>query len=405
MGIAVAYDSKQKLHYVVRSVPAGLLEWDPDADCTAQLNALLAAKTPTAFLRAVDGMPSLYPRGRFSKTTRAATRKSEVEYAIVRLGECDEDQLRAEMWMDSATPLRSDTAKMSKFAADFGYEEVRFAELVDGALEGGGAVVVEHLQDWMTMRNSLTLCARLLAQLQDGGGAASLEEAGFYRRENSRLKDGFYIIPFKFNPFFARASADWEEKDPLYNSLVTQRKLATRLGFLDDARGDFPDASEEDVFFATSAVAKQEYAGIFASRRLEPADKTLYMMVRDSGDHAAMATKTVLAMTEAFRTLEDWEDGMRGKEARRGTGRPLGWEYDAAGALAGIDDARMVPRSFASALWYRLLYHHARRFTICAHCKNAVLSSEKGMRREYCSDTCRVQAAVKERKRGGEDAG
>ena len=404
MGITVAYDKRQKLHYVIRDVPGDALEWDAGQDCTRQLNALLAAKTPTALLRAVEGMPSLYPEGRFSKTTRPVASREEVHYAVVRFGECDEDQLRAEMWMDSATPLRSDTAKMSKFVTDYGYDGEALAERAGAALGEGRVVAVEHLQDWMTLRNALTLCGRLLAQLQEGG-PVSLEDAGFYRRSNSRLKDDFYIIPFKFNAFFARASADWEEKDPLYNSLMTERKLASRYRFLAEPRGGFPDPSEPDVFLVTSPVATQEYSSVFASKRLEPVDKTLYLMVRDSGDQEAMAKKVVLAFTEAFRGLEDWERGMRGKEDRRGTGRALGWAYDAMGAFAKQDEAREVPLSFPSGLWHRLLYHHAQALVVCSHCKNAILSSEQGTRREYCSDTCRVQAAAKERKRGERDAG
>lgn len=399
MGITVAFDKKQRLHYVIRDIPRGSLGWDAGADCTRQLNSLLAAKTPTALLRAIEAMPSLYPEGRFSKKTRPIESAQEVRYALVRLGECDEDQLRAEMWMESATPLRSDTAKMSKFIADYGYGNEGLEDWAEAVLDDGRVIVVEHLQDWMTLRNSLTLCGRLLAQLQDGNHAP-LEDAGFYHRNNSRLKDDFYIIPFKFNAFFARASADWEEKDPLYNSLVTEGKLSSRYKFIDDLRGAFPDPSESDVFLVARPTATQEYDSFFASKRREPADKTLYLMVRNSGDQEAMAKKVILAFTEAFRGLEDWEQGMRGKEGRRGTGRPLGWAYDAMGAFAKLDEARELPLSFPSALWHRLLYHHAQALVICSHCKNAILSSEQGTRREYCSDTCRVQAATKEKKRG-----
>ena len=66
MDIAIAYDSRQGLHFILRVVAKEQIGWDGRIECVGMLNDLLTTKTPPRLLKAINDMPSLYPGGYFA---------------------------------------------------------------------------------------------------------------------------------------------------------------------------------------------------------------------------------------------------------------------------------------------------------------------------------------------------
>lgn len=395
-GISLAYDSRQRVHYVLRVVSPEALAWDGSLDCGAALNGLLETKTARSLLDGISQMTSLCPDGVFWGQRYMFTQKEARRSFPKRFSSCEAGQLQAELWLDSAGALRSDKSKLSKFVEEFGTDGGEFLEALLPKATSADLVLAERLQDWITLRNSLSLCARLLGQIEGGGGAISLERAGFYNPgRNEHLGGSFYMIPFKFNTYFAATGVDGPDvHDPLFTRVAPPGKRAAGDGRLFRTSVNYPDPKRPNVFLATRPAATESFpesvADLLVSKRREPAEKVYYLMVEDSGDHMQMACDIVNAFTRGFRTLDD-------PVAGRGEPRKLGWVYDETGNTAKLPQPRLEPRSLPSALWYSLLFHPAMKMVLCKRCGNAILSREKGTPKAYCSETCRVQDANQRR--------
>lgn len=398
MNIAISYKKRERLHYLFRVVPRSALTWDPSANCLAHLDGLLSSKMPTQLLQAIDGTPSLYPGGAFGGK-RYWCELEDAPAHLADFRECDEDQLEAELQIVSVKELRANNTRLTQLVAEYGTGGPEYAAGLKYLNGEECVLLVERLQDWMTLQSSLSLCARLRAQLEAGEGAVSLEVAGFTHRVNTRLEDDFFIIPFKFNTFYAREHVKGDINDPLFTALAPWEKGKTRLSPIDQVYVRYPDGANEDVFFATAPVATQEHPKsaeeLFIARRRSASQKTYYLLARDSRAEGAIAKSIVSSFTRAFRTLEDPGD-------KRGRGRRnLGWSYDAEGEFDGSAVPRLVPQSLPSALWLQLSYHPGMRTITCAYCGNAVLARERGNQKHYCSPSCRVQDAKRAKARRG----
>ena len=398
MNIAVSYNRRESLHYLLRIVPRGALSWDTGANCLGHLDGLLSSKMPAQLLQAIDAMPSLYPGGTFSGKVYWCE-LAEASKRLSAFAGCDEAQLEAELQIVAVKELRANNTRLTQFVAEYGKSGAEYADSLRYANGEECVLLVERLQDWMTLQSSLSLCARLRAQLERGDVPVSLEGAGFAHRTNTRLEDDFYIIPFKFNTFYAKEHVEGAVNDPLFTALAPWVKGKTRLSPIDQVYVRYPDKDNKDVFFATAPVATQEYPKtveeVFIARRRSASVKTYYLLARDGGDQAAIARSIAASFTRAFRTLQDPGD-------KKGRGkRDLGWTYDAEGEFDGAAGPRLVPQSLPSALWQQLVYHPGMRTIACAYCGNAVLAREQGNQKHYCSPSCRVQDAKRAKARRG----
>lgn len=395
MDVAITYDAKKKLHYIVRIVPRVAVGWTGKADVSALLNELLVAKTPSSLIKAFDNAPALYPAGTFAGRKYAFAFK-EAESELASYSTCNEAQLHAELLLNSAKELRFDSAGIGQFAIDNGCSGAEFVERLKDRNSSEHIVLIEQLQDWMTLRNSLSVCARLLGQVERMDEPVSLEEAGFELRSIRRLGGDYFITPFKFNTYFAASQGkDWEQKDPLFYALFPVEDMQTEwVPILGNISAHYPDPKNKDVFFATQPIATGEYAklgeGMFISKNRPVGTKTYYLVVKKSVSDDELARSIVSAFTRAFRDLQDPVGGFKKK---KGQFRPLGWSYDEAGEFEGLDAPRYIPNSLPSALWYQLIYHPGKEIIVCAECKNAAINVKKGRSRDYCSDLCRVRAS------------
>lgn len=402
MNIKVLFNQKQKIHYVVRVVEKTAPEWKHKSDISDILNDLLLTRTPEQLMKVIDKMPSLYPHASFGDENQAYSFVEAKDMLSQQFNLFDKDRLEAELFLESAKPLKGNKRKIISFAENYCTEGSEYAASLGLFNEDECVVLVEHLQDWMMLRNSLSLAARLLGQIEDDTMEVSLVDAGFRHQDNTRLKQSMYIIPFKYNTFFAKKFAPVKSQDPLFCSMVNEEIVKTNFAGLGNVYKHCLEKDRSDTYFITKPQATQEYPSLvkelFSMERESSEEQTLYLCVEDNGTQLDMAKRVVSSFAIAFRKLREKESSKSGKDEEL-----LGWEYDPSGEFEKLASPRIVARSFVSGLFYQLIYHPGKRITICGECGNAVLSREQGTRNKYCSDSCRVQAS-KKRKRDEENA-
>lgn len=389
----IAYDNHQKLHFVLRVATRAELNWHKSCDCIPALGDFLVCKTPKKLLESIARLPCLYPDGIFGGERYAFALDIARKEFPNRFGQCRSGQLVGELWLDSCKSLRADNGNYSSLISEHGVDGRSFLGCFSGDSDPNHVVLAERLIDWITVRNSLSLVARLLGQLEDNHSNVSLEAAGFSSpRHIERLHGDFRIIPFKFNTYFVKHKTQGvQQLDPLFSALTSKPTDESNLGLLAKASVVYPDAERKGVLFATKPTATGEMAKtweeFFFTKRRKPADQLYYLLVEDTGDQDGMIEDVVNAITRSFRQLKD-----------PGSGKLLGWDYDDSGNTQKLPGPRLLPRSLPSALWYSLIYHPGKKIVICDHCHSAAVSREQGTNRSYCSETCRVKAA-KERQR------
>ena len=410
MYTCVLYNAKEKRHFVVRVIEKCQLAWSWSGECSAELNKLISSKTPQQLLDAIDSFPALYPQESFlDKKIAYSLMDAKDELRKSRYVSCKKETLEAEMYLASATPLRANKESFESFILKYGTNGQDYLTDLREVSESEHFVLMEPVQDWMMLRNTLSICARVLGQIQDEEKQESLEDAGFSFRDNTRIKKEIYYTPFKYNTFFNTSSGQMFEQDALFTALTKRKYERTTIPFFLDINVDYFSEIERDVFVLTRPLATQKYDMIqslkqeFLSESTGPVEtRTHYLCLRNTGDQREMMEGIIEAFSSAFRSLTDSTEA---KGKKRGTGSFLGWKYDQSGEYEKLEEPRLVPQSFISALWYQLVYHPGKRITICKLCKNAVLTNEQGTKNKYCSNSCRVRDSRKRKKEQNDDKG
>ncbi len=391
----ITRNKRTRAHCLVRAVPANIAlagSFEPDP---AALNALLGVKAPGQLVQAVDDLPPLVAAESLARMPRILAPADAAGYLGGSFAECDADVLAAELFLDSAEGLRANGQSLVKFADEYCCGG-RVAAQRMGSLSDDIAVLVEPVQDWMAVRNQLSIALRLKGLLAEGEPDI-FGRAGFERVDNRRLGSPLLVIPAKFNPFFAKAArtaAADAAADPLFSAMAPRARRATSVPGVGDVSPNYPDPSNKGVFFTTKPLATDDlpsWGSLFRPNRVPAEDQTLYLCVEDVGDQEAMTRSVVESFSYGYVNLD-----LEGEKA--------GWEYDVSGEHENIDAPRVLCRSFASSLWYALSYHRGKRITVCRLCGNAVLSNERGTRKNYCSDACRVRDANRRKAAGADGA-
>jgi hypothetical protein len=254
-------------------------------------------------------------------------------------------------------------------------------------------VLFELVQDWIYVRNALSVCARLLGQLESGNGV-SLADAGFESHKSKRLNSKkLFGLPLKYNTMLSIGLLKWDIEDPLFYNTVEREKEDSNI-FSYKVTVNYLKAQDKSVFLTTAPVATNKPYSLRKSLKNQPSEeKTFFLCVEDTGSQEQMAKNIVSQFAAVFRNLEMKQKGVSGSEQK------FGWVYDESGEFENLAQPKMMPLSLASALWLRLVYHPSRKITLCKKCGNAVLSKEQGMPREFCSNSCRVQFGNESRQR------
>lgn len=391
----ITRNKKTRTHYLVRAVPADVARRESFEPDPSALNALLAVKAPGALVQIVDGLPPIVAVESLAGIPRMLAPADAAKLLSAAFTACDADALAAELFLDSAEGLRANGLALGKFVEKYCCDGAGAAERM-GSLSDEFTVLVEPVQDWMAVRNQLSTALRLKG-LMEGGEPEIFAKAGFERVDNKRIGAPLLVIPAKFNPFFAKpakSAAEDAASDPLFSAMAPKARRATSIPGVGDITPSYPDPRNGSVFFTTKTLATDDlpsWGSLFRPNRVPAEDRTLYLCVEDSGDQGAMARSVVESFSYEYVNLD-----LEGEKA--------GWEYDVSGEHENIDAPRILCRSFASALWYALSYHEGKRITVCRLCGNAVLSNERGTRKDYCSDACRVRDANRRKAAGADGA-
>lgn len=315
--------------------------------------------------------------------------------------DCCPPQLEAELFIESATGVRANGDRMRSVAERFGSNGKRIIE--EALLDDGQVFLVEPVADWMALRNMLSLTARLLGRIRNGGDLTNvLAECGFAFRHNGLYRGDIWLIPLKYSCFEDVRKSHvtfglddgFKRYEPLFDCVTEWADVEVVHPFTrylpgkDTAPVRVLSGDCLDVFLASQSSAEEDFRKVFGANRLTAEQKTTYLVVRDNGDQEQLAKEVVRLFFNAFRCMED--EPVKG---RRGYSCFLGWECADAGIFGEPDCCVTECRSFASSLMYYLFYHPSMRITVCALCGNAVLSNYRGTRKEYCSDSCRVRGA------------
>ena len=381
----IAFDSDDNLHYIIRVIPREQYSWAwNDRGLSKELNSLITVKSPAAFMRLVDALPPIVPCAYFGGRQVAYLREEIEDGSLMGMEGCNTRILESEFFLESSKPMRSNKVKLDKLVTEWGSDGRTVASLLKG-IEGDFVVLVEPLQDWMTLRNSLSLCARLLAGVEHGSGL--LKGLGFDMLKSKRLGKELWGIAFKYNPFYSKKIAlrDEDRFDPLFYALTDQYSEKTNVPFMKrELHGLCPE--DHSVFVTTRQIATGHYDAIGPNKEKTPSEKTLYLCVA-GGDGGKESSKEIIRQFSwAFRHLAIPQGNKASCESV-----DCGWRYDQRGEFQDLAGPKMVPGSFASALWYQLVYHPHDRLTRCKWCGDALMARSVGTPKEFCCGSCRVQ--------------
>lgn len=401
------------MHVLVRTVPkdAGLV--DRPKVSMADLNALLSSRKPRELALAVSKLPPLLPLG--PDLPRKGSWATGLEDALrvaddLGLGPVDVEILQYESQFDANTSV-SMSASASRSAAErMSYSAEWLRGAFDGCDPGAADLVIEPLAEWVFARNVLGIVAKLLALIETTD--APMERAGFAKRENSYLGEEIWYLPFAFNPFFAPTKpslasiaarfGDYGIYNPLLKLTTRQEQMKRRGGnpiqrqveeVIANCFGPSPLAGGGAVYLLTAPVASEDYIRLIGGKRA--ATERRYMLCTSAGDSQQAAARRVAnALIDAVASLRS-DDGRS----------EFGWVERRECRFEASPISEFEGCSTLSALMLQIVYRGSNRIAVCSNCGCAILQTQKGPLKEWCSPACRmasVRRVEKERMAKGE---
>lgn len=388
--VMVARDRRARMHSIVRATMPWELDRPVPAATADQLNTLMMAKTPLSLVEAAELVGPLRRRGD-GLEGRLFLTAAQLGGLVAdgTLGEPDARQLVDECVLDPLWRLadggtferegRNPIGDARKVAATRG--PGRMADLfgpTDG--EDGRFFVIEPLQDWVLLRNLLSIAMRFggmtrrMSHETDDSLLGLLERAGFAEVHRTSFsswlaldKGASWILPLSYNPWFRDGSILANDLDypselmhPLVDRLFELRRGKAGLGTYRALKG-----SEADIRLLTASSASATDSS--ATPRNDAPDEARLLYLALHGDDQ--------------RTLADGYlhtlDALLGTDALSYAGYEIG--------AIPVDHC-----DAAGALWATFLRHEGRYLMTCRQCGRTVLSTTQGGAREFCSDTCRA---------------
>ena len=274
-------------------------------------------------------------------------------------------------------------------------------DVLDKCDDSSHVVYCEPLQDWMLVRNLLSLAAQLYYWANTPEAKDSpLSALSHVRRYETvkYLKRPAFALPISFNTAgrlrsHANLARMWDavlenyaKANPLFCSGIETPRDQKYLNALKHLHFWSQISKDENVLFLSAYQVEGTYIGKEASR--EAKWQAMYMVIvprmRDGivmESERDMADRLFYDIERAFFT------GPNGVRAHR----LCGWGRGDVNESDG--DSLMGYKSLMGALWHRIFHHRAVGFVTCRNCGNTVLRTTKGKRSLYCSDSCRSAAA------------
>ena len=396
MDICIAQSKKTLGHYFLRLVEDDKVFSYEDELLPELINNLVSAKTHKQIVATLDNIGLLFNSSRTGKHNSVMTPLECINALNSDFVPVDASKLSEEMYLSyvSDKAIRANSGKESP-AASFDAYSCCFVDRLKEIPEGY-KVVVEPIQDWMTFRNMLSICASLLGRIERGDDENKiLAHSGFFEPETNAF--GFPVLAFRYkfqaatwllnfttHPLLSSKleTADLDYLNFLYSHGVetVMRKKSLIAPVVTRAFGE-----DADVFLVTHYLAKQKNIELRdLAKLLSEDDKYLYLCVKKEGSQLDIAKKIVLAIWRAHQNLNDRD------------GSVLGMVRDDTSLFDLHSSAPTYTcSSLMSKLMYALCFHSAfsQKLTICKHCGCGMLSPVKGRPKSYCSDSCRTQHA------------
>lgn len=399
MDVAIAKRRLGGQHVVLRICRGSELTGDFDDVSVDGLNGLLLSKNFLQLMEAIESLGPISAEKLNSPTAKAALADDERERVVpageVRelfrsgeLSEPDAERLGEEAYLEYLGNGTVNKSAMRKMVQRYDATGNGFISRLDTCSEGD-AVSIELVQDWMDLRNNLTLAARVKGFMLnppelDGVLAERLSSdpllaAGF---ERAPLKRGLlsqagsnykcfadYGMQYRrlcaFNTYFARDEETLGSKiGSMFLSLgcqapLLQSRLTTERGWITSLKGShvvnylsIPLATN----FEEGKERKQNYLSVCFNEGDDPKD---------------------VAKSYLGALLMGW----------------LQPEIDKSSCYSEDGQVRLRRRNLVDALWSYVLFPGDYEIAICKNCGNAFLRSGKGRVKIWCSDSCRVQFA------------
>ena len=380
----VAKDKKSGMHALVRVVQREELDAPLSGVDIERANALLMARDPESLVEAAAALGPM-----FARTGDLAERSLTVEEALEATGKrllrSDSKALLAECFFDPyATSAEAGgimfegTGRPQKASADRVVESYDYCGANPDLARLGNhfQVLVEPLQDWVLLRNLLSITLRLGGTLRKLGSPETvLEDAGFSKVERRTLDAKLVIdapgfaIPVMFNPYFREgnlllndirfdASATW----PLYGRIAEVRKGRYGMSSVGTLRGC------DTIKFVTGPQA-EAVPGSLESRKLRPDEaRWMYLVIENKGGESQKELADLL-----LSSLDRQLYGPRLSYSGNSMSEVLVDSYD-----------------LPTALWGLVRSHPNHYLMTCENCHRTVFSTTQGPNRRFCSDSCRV---------------
>lgn len=426
MSIFIAQDKQTHAHYFFRvfskkDVPH-LSEYDP----VPLLNKLMSAKSHKQLLNIIDRSCLLIDlQNRPSGIQCTMSPAQCLETLQSRFVPTDARLLASEMYLYSPTPRRANSSTRSPAAFRDAFEKGLPSMLE--TLGDENVVLVEQVQNWMMFRNSISLCAVLLSIVEhQEEDAKSLESAGFSLHPGTETGQFIASVPLKYGsalfsyfsqfddpealapPRYRDQTVDVDELFKLYaegNALFGKNSTTGAIPFvtsllkctpysrhspLHDPDPVFFSLSYETLLNPSNALGRDlnhAWGHSKEARRylksLWSVDRNVYVCatVNTSESHIDTASKILKSFWRASQTLANRD----------------GEQFGSCPDLSRLfePERNTMPiafRSLISKSWSSLFYRGGARLSTCRHCGCAIISANKGPLKEYCSDSCRIQA-------------
>lgn len=378
----VAKDKKSGMHSLIRIVKREELDASLGEVDIERVNALMMARDLESLVEAAAGLGPM-----FTSASDLVGRCLTVEEALGEAGKrfqnSDSKGLLAECFFDPYAAnveagglMFEGVSRLPRASADRVVERYDFCQ--EGSdlagLGGNFRVIIEPLQDWVLLRNLLSITLRLGGTLRTRAtGETLLEDVGFSRVEGKTLAARLvidapgYAIPVMFNPYFRGESAgitlDNNATWPLYDRIAELKYGKFNLATYRVLRH-----GDGSVRFATAPQA-EAVRGSLEARELRPEEARWMYLV-----------------------LEERADGGQKELADKFLNSLDGVLYAPCLSFSGEQMREVSVSSYdlPSKLWSLVRDHPGHYLMTCDNCRRTVFSTTQGPNRRFCSDSCRV---------------
>lgn len=383
----IARDKKSGMHSLVRFVPNEVLDAPLAEVGVDRANAFLMARGPESLVESAIQLGPMFA-SRADLNDRVLTFTDAMGEKGKRLLQSDSSRLLAECFFDPYVSnaggdglMFEVTGRVPRASADRTVEEFDFCgnSPAYDYLGDHFTALIEPVQDWVLLRNLLSITLRLGGTLRKNpSGETVLEDAGFSKVGRKTLQSKFaldapgYAIPVMYNPYFRDGNLlknglvfDGNATRPLYERIArveTRRRAGLILVDVGVLKGN------GSIKFVTGAQAEAA-GGSSEQRGLLPEErKWLYLVVEDG---IGLGQKELADML-----LDSLDQQLY---------RPrLSYSGD---SMEGVS---ISAYDLPSALWALVRNHPNHYLMTCDNCHRTVFSTMQGPNRRFCSDSCRV---------------